>query len=106
MENRFKDFDILKMAGFRPDFNFENRFDLKTRVGNYEISTVDLGIDHNFGFGKPLYYETMIFKYDENDEIDYYGEFDYLERYSTEDEAREGHKRAIKFIEEMEKDKC
>ena len=30
-------------------------------IGNIDISTVFLGIDHNFGDGKPLLFETMVF---------------------------------------------
>lgn len=30
-------------------------------VGAYRVSTVFLGIDHSFGRGKPLLFETMIF---------------------------------------------
>ena len=53
------------------------------------ISTVFLGIDHNFGGGKPLLFETMIFG----------GEHDnYQERYSTWNEAEKGHEKAINLI--------
>jgi hypothetical protein len=49
------------------------------------VSTVFLGLDHNWGGGPPLLFETMIFggRHD-----------DYQERYSTWDEAVEGHKKA------------
>lgn len=52
----------MNKYGFRDDFNWETRFDLKTEIGDYIVSTVDLGLDHSFGDGPPLYYETMIFK--------------------------------------------
>lgn len=84
---------------FREDFDFDTRFDLKTNIENYVISTVDLGIDYGFG-GEPLYYETMIFEKDKNGNIDYMG-IDYQERYSTEEQAKEGHERAIKYVEEL-----
>lgn len=90
------DIDLTKF-GFRADFDWKTRFDLKTQVGKYVVSTVDLGIDHSFGIGKPLYYETMIFEKNGN-EIDFSGI--YQERYSTEEEAREGHKKAIKYVKE------
>ena len=82
--------------GFRDDFDCNNRFDLKTKVNGYIVSTVDLGIDHSFGIGKPLYYETMIFK-----EIDGHivGSTGYQVRYSTEKEAKIGHKKAIEYVE-------
>lgn len=80
--------------GFRDDFDWNNRFDLKTKVGKYTVSTVDLGIDHSFGIGKPLYYETMIFKNIDGD----VHSLDYQVRYSTEEEARIGHQKAIEYI--------
>lgn len=85
----------LSEFGFRKDFNWETRFDLKTEVNGYLISTVDLGIDYSFGIGEPLYYETMVFAKKGKDII-----FDdlYCERYSTEKEAIEGHKKAIELV--------
>lgn len=90
----------MNKYGFRDDFNWETRFDLKTEIGDYIVSTVDLGLDHSFGDGPPLYYETMIFKKNKNSEIDYGGEFDYQVRYATEEEAKTGHDIAIKYIKE------
>jgi len=51
------------------------------------VSTVFLGIDHQFDDGPPLLFETMIFESDS-------GRSDYCERCSTWDEAVEMHKRA------------
>lgn len=48
------------------------------------ISTVWLGLDHSFGGREPLIFETMLFP--SND----------MDRYSTEKEATEGHKRFVK----------
>lgn len=78
---------------FREGFGIENRFDLKTYVNGYLVSTVDLGIDHSFGIGKPLYYETMIFKEGSWDDL-------YCKRYSTEKEAKKGHKEAVKYVKD------
>ena len=61
-----------------------------------KVSTVWLGIDHSFAldeFHKPIIFETMIFS--DNQEYD-----TYCERYSTEEEAMEGHKR---FVEKYSK---
>lgn len=61
----------------------------KTVFGDVEVSTVFLGIDHSFGSGEPLLYETMIFG----------GEHDgYMDRYSTKAEAIEGHQKAVNLI--------
>lgn len=50
------------------------------------VSTVWLGINHRFGDGPPLIFETMVFKIDGLADID-------SDRYSTEQEALEGHER-------------
>lgn len=89
--------EIMKRCGFREDFDWETRFDLKTRVGKYEVSTVDLGLDHSFGLGEPLYYETMVFVVDDYG-IDYRGVFQ--KRYTTEEQAREGHEVVVEMIKE------
>lgn len=47
------------------------------------ISTTFLGLDHQFGDGPPLIFETLVFG------GDYDGE---MERYSTIAEAKEGHR--------------
>jgi hypothetical protein len=53
------------------------------------VSTVWLGIDHGFHFlderHAPLIFETMVFG----------GKDEIMDRYSTEDEAREGHVRVV-----------
>jgi hypothetical protein len=35
-------------------------------VGPYRISTVFLGLDHNFGDGSPILWETMVFRQSRN----------------------------------------
>jgi len=52
------------------------------------VSTVWLGIDHSFGSGPPLIFETMVFP----SEGGVLTELD-CERYSTEDAAKAGHER-------------
>lgn len=87
----------LNEYGFRKDFDWNNRFDLKTEVDGYLISTVDLGLDHSFGIGEPLYYETMIFEKKDND-VNYRDL--YCKRYATKEEAKIGHAIAIKYVKE------
>jgi hypothetical protein len=50
------------------------------------ISTVHLGINHGFG-NRPIIFETMVFLPS--------GESDEMDRYSTKEEAMEGHKRMV-----------
>lgn len=84
-----------KKIGFREDFDPIRKFHLIKRVGDYEVSTVDFGLDHSFGVGEPLYYETMIFKRKESEE----NPFEYYQkRYATKKEAKKGHKKAIKYV--------
>lgn len=61
----------------------------KTKVGEAHVSTVFLGLDHSFGNGsEPVLWETMIFG----------GEHDqYQERYTSLDEAKAGHERAVEM---------
>lgn len=44
--------------------HFPNRFVKETKLDNVRISTIFLGIDHNFtGRGGPVLWETMVFKH-------------------------------------------
>lgn len=53
----------------------------------YWVSTVFLGVNHNFGEGDPLLFETMIFDLDRSDV--------WMERCGTWDEALDMHERAV-----------
>jgi hypothetical protein len=53
------------------------------------VSTVHLGINVQFGDGPALWYETMVFP-----GPDQWSELD-CDRYSTPEEAREGHARMV-----------
>jgi hypothetical protein len=56
----------------------------------YDVSTVWLGLDHNFGDGPPLIFETMIF----GD-----GSLDLTcRRYITEEQALAGHKEMVDIV--------
>ena len=55
-----------------------------------KVSTVWLGLDHNFGEGEPLIFETMVFP-SEGD----FSDVD-VERYSTLEEAQKGHEEMVK----------
>lgn len=64
------------------------------KVGDFTISTVFLGINHQYFDGPPLVFETMVFEGDSRDELECY-------RYSTWAEAMAGHA-AIKAKLEVE----
>lgn len=77
------------------DFEIANRIVAFSKLfDGTEISTVWLGLDHSFlPSESPKIFETMVF----SDRKDLDG---YMERYSTEQEAIDGHK---KICEEMNK---
>ena len=64
-------------------------------IGSYWVSTVWLGIDHSWGEGPPLIFETMVFPVADGEphlmDID-------CERYTTENEAIEGHARFVTLL--------
>jgi hypothetical protein len=61
----------------------------KDTIGDVKVSTVFLGMDHSFGHGPPLLWETMVFggKYDEEQE-----------RYSTKEAAVAGHEKWVALV--------
>lgn len=62
-------------------------------VGDVNVSTVFLGIDHNFDrSGPPLLFETMIFGLP--------GEGEFQWRYPTWEQAEAGHARALAAVRE------
>ena len=73
------------------EFQNADRTVAKTTVSDGKwISTVFLGLDHQFGDGHPLIFETMVFP--SKDDM---GELD-CRRYSSEDEAKAGHEEMVK----------
>jgi len=73
-----------------------------TRVGPYFISTVFLGLDHQWGQGPPILFETMIFI--EGCAGDHHSFLDYQTRTSTWLEAERDHARAVAAIHENSRD--
>ena len=62
----------------------------KTAVSDgLEVSTVHLVIDHSWGEGPPLIFETMIFGGDHEQEC---------WRYSTEEQAQAGHDAVVAWL--------
>jgi len=59
------------------------------------VSTVWLGLDHQYGDGPPLIFETMVFPfYNQREGLKRMEDRD-MERYSTLQEAEEGHRRMV-----------
>lgn len=66
----------------------KNRQVAYTEVGDIAVSTVFLWIDPGWDQGKPILFETMMFKVD-------WECLDYQERYTTWEAAEAGHARAV-----------
>lgn len=81
---------VNNLAKWGEWFETANRAVAKTTIGDLEISTVFLGLDHNFnppGLGHdntPILFETMVFG--SNGEVG-----NYTQRYSTWEQAETGH---------------
>ncbi len=58
----------------------------KLADGDIVISTVWLGLDHSWGVGPPLIFETMIFGGPDDQ---------WQDRYTTLEQAQAGHKRVV-----------
>jgi hypothetical protein len=67
-------------------FSADDRVVAKTELAGVEVSTVFLGLDHNFGEGPPILYETMVFGGPLDEE---------MERYHTRAEAAAGHEMMV-----------
>lgn len=75
--------DLLSWARW---FETAERHVAQTELGDVRVSTVFLGLDHSFGSGDPLLFETMIFG----------GPRDgYQERCSTWEQAEAEHAKAV-----------
>ncbi len=88
-----KEKDLLTWARRFEKANRQVAYDVfPSNNENIRVSTVFLGIDHNFsGTGKPILFETMIFG----------GKHDgYQERYSTWKEAVKGHTKALEKLKD------
>ena len=73
--------------------NMAERIVEQEHVGVYWISTVFLGLDHNWSSGAPILWETMIFDQGTEKNRPYRDEF--CDRYSSYAEAVDGHAKAV-----------
>lgn len=75
------------------EINRERRIVARDEIGAVTVSTVFLGLDHNFDeSGPPILWETMIFG--GSGELE-----DYQERYSSRADALDGHRRAVVLVQ-------
>lgn len=81
--------DIHEWGRFMED---KNRIVKQETIGKADVSTVFLGLDHGFGEGEPLLFETMIFGGKEEG---------YQDRCTTWEQAEEMHLKAKKILEKL-----
>ncbi len=72
-----------------------NRVVWVTMVEEVKVSTIFLGLDHNWGGGAPHIYETMVFAWED------FPLEQQCERYSTVDQALVGHIEMIERVKEV-----
>lgn len=85
--------DLLKWARW---FEKADRHVFETQIGGIWISTVFLGLDHSFGRGLPILFETMIFRGGAGGE---------MFRCETWEQAEAQHKEAVALVRAEIKDK-
>lgn len=69
----------------------DNKIVRKTDVGETEVSTVFLGVNHNFrDEGPPILYETLVFGGPLDQE---------MYRYATREAAEAGHEAMVKLVQ-------
>lgn len=73
-------------------FKSADRTVVREQIGGYLVSTVFLGLDHNFDPDRgPVLFETMVFEGD--DALDLL-----MQRYSTWEEAEAGHRAIAELV--------
>jgi hypothetical protein len=85
--------DVHEWAAF---FEKKDRFIAQYERDGYLVSTVFLGVDHNWGDGPPLLFETMVF--DDSLPNQFGDEMDCV-RASTKDDALINHERMVKELD-------
>jgi hypothetical protein len=73
-------------------FEKGNRVLKRETIGNADVSTVFLGLNHQFGDGPPMIFETMVFGGELDQEQD---------RCSTYDEAERMHERMVDKVKAL-----
>lgn len=110
---------VLKWCAEMERLRSEGRYIVKQEsVGKYWVSTVFLGLDHNFyrwrDKGVPLLFETMVFERDDNepmyisnmqDKLRFSNGIDWSDvecsRCSTYQQAQEMHEATVRYVKEM-----
>lgn len=81
----------------REDVDWGNRWHIRSYpMQGMQVSTIFMAIDHNYGDGPPVLFETMAFSVDKNGCVDItepsqHPWHEYQERYTTKRRAENGH---------------
>lgn len=75
-------------------FDRQNRIVAQTHLPGFFVSTVFLGLDHQWGDGPPLLFETMVFKVKDSKR----GEDIDCRRCSTWEQAEQQHSEVVKEL--------
>lgn len=84
--NPQEEHDLFRWAHW---YETADRTVAKSTINGAEISTVFLGLDHNFHEGRPLLFETMIFGGPHHE---------FQRRYHTREDAMDGHRWAEHLV--------
>jgi hypothetical protein len=96
--------DLIKWGQWMEEAG-KRRIVAKTQVGKYLVSTVFLGLNHQWGSGPPLLFETMVFTrahkiYEHNERLYRAREEISCDRWTTWDQAQRGHDETVKRLKE------
>lgn len=84
----------ISMDQWARSFRSDDRQVESTKLdGDAHVSTVYLGLNHNFGAGPPLIFETLVFGGPLDGEMD---------RYTTEADARTGHYAMVQRVRDAD----
>lgn len=93
---------LLEWGAFMEDH--DRRVVKHEMVDQVLVSTVFLGIDHNWlGGGEPILWETMCFDHSDvarRGKRQWSGMLDYQERYRSHEEALAGHEEAVAWVKQ------
>ena len=83
-------------------WRLHDKVKIKTDKGyvNVMVSTVDLELNHDFGEGKNIWYETMIFPGGFGDDELEWLRCSYVNNYETKEEAIKDHDRIINLLKD------
>lgn len=93
--------EVDELFNWASQFEGSDRRVAGTDIGPYFVSTVFLGLDHPWGQGPPLLFETMVCNNNEDENVRWLDDDGFSNRYSTWEEAERGHSEICKKVCEL-----